>query len=77
MEDLTAHLTSDHLKSILAEKDAAKKWEDVLYLFPTYDNDPLLGWDDGEDDDNEEDNNTIPVIAEKIATLNINDRLKQ
>ncbi|KAJ3300423.1 hypothetical protein HDU76_006087 [Blyttiomyces sp. JEL0837] len=52
MEELTTHFsTTDHIQTMLPAKDSPCL-QDPKYLFPTFDNDPLLSWDaDDEDDD--------------------------
>ncbi|KAI9329233.1 hypothetical protein DFJ73DRAFT_860861 [Zopfochytrium polystomum] len=50
MEGLAAHYVStDHARMIPQPSDSL--WSDPMYLFPTYDDDPLLTWDNEEEED--------------------------
>ncbi|ORX47335.1 hypothetical protein BCR36DRAFT_295458, partial [Piromyces finnis] len=78
ISELGQHLEDQKHYTVIPSKDQENGWNDVKYMLPTYDDDPLLhGFDEFFDDlsDTEQkDISTQYVTAEKLA---IDDRLKE
>ncbi|ORX82882.1 hypothetical protein BCR32DRAFT_202345 [Anaeromyces robustus] len=78
IEELGNHLKEKNHYTAIPPKDAENSWNDVKYMLPTYDDDPLLhGFDeffDDLEDTEQKDISTQYVTAEKLS---IDDRLKE
>ncbi|KAG4083180.1 hypothetical protein H8356DRAFT_1284020 [Neocallimastix lanati (nom. inval.)] len=78
MDDLSSHLKEKNHYTSIPSKDTENSWNDVKYMLPTYDDDPLLhGFDeffDDLEDTEQKDISTQYVTAEKLS---IDDKLKE